>query len=228
MIDRKILRVEEGVTITIAIFVRLTVATLLGAIIGLEREQHGRPAGLRTHILVALGSCLIMLISVYGFPGGADWDPARLAAQVVSGIGFLGAGTILRDGTSIRGLTTAASLWVVAGIGLAAGTGFYWAAAVTTFFAVLVLVFLDNVERKFFPAATERIDAAFTDQPGVLAIFSQVFAANGISIRKIHMDIDEENKKVLISLQVKGHNINKEKILDELRLLPGLIHVKWN
>ncbi|HBL37110.1 MAG TPA: methyltransferase, partial [Firmicutes bacterium] len=107
------------------------VATLLGAVIGLEREQHGRPAGLRTHILVALGSCLIMLVSIYGFPSGTGSDPARLAAQVVSGIGFLGAGTILRDGTSIRGLTTAASLWVVAGIGLAAGTGFYWAAAIT-------------------------------------------------------------------------------------------------
>ncbi|HHT49756.1 MAG TPA: MgtC/SapB family protein [Firmicutes bacterium] len=215
-------------TITIAILVRLAVATFLGAIIGLEREKHGRPAGLRTHILVALGSCLIMLISIYGFPGGVDRDPARLAAQVVSGIGFLGAGTILRDGTSIRGLTTAASLWVVAGIGLAAGAGFYWAAAITAVIAVLVLVFLDDLERKFIGGSVMRLRAELADRPGALAAFSQVFADQGISIKKIYLEIDEEKQKAVISLQIRGDNINKEKVLDELRLLPGLFSVEWN
>lgn len=169
-----------------------------------------------------------MLISIYGFPGGSQWDPARLAAQVVSGIGFLGAGTILRDGTSIRGLTTAASLWVVAGIGLAAGSGFYWAAAFTTFLAVLVLVLLDDLERKFIGGSTVRIRAELSDRPGALASFSQVFANQGVSIKKISMSIDEENKKALISLEVRGHNIDKEKILEELYLLPGLFSVEWN
>lgn len=206
----------------------MAVATFLGAIIGLEREKHGRPAGLRTHILVALGSCLIMLISIYGFPGGVDRDPARLAAQVVSGIGFLGAGTILRDGTSIRGLTTAASLWVVAGIGLAAGAGFYWAAAITAVIAVLVLVFLDDLERKFIGGSVMRLRAELADRPGALAAFSQVFADQGISIKKIYLEIDEEKQKAVISLQIRGDNINKEKVLDELRLLPGLFSVEWN
>ena len=109
------------------IVLRLILAVAAGGLIGLEREIHGRAAGFRTQILVCLGSTLIMLISIYGFEQsgvGTTRDPARLAAQVVSGIGFLGAGTILREGTSIKGLTTAASLWVVAGIGLALGAGF--------------------------------------------------------------------------------------------------------
>jgi len=169
-----------------------------------------------------------MLISIYGFPGGVDRDPARLAAQVVSGIGFLGAGTILRDGTSIRGLTTAASLWVVAGIGLAAGAGFYWAAAITAVIAVLVLVFLDDLERKFIGGSVMRLRAELADRPGALAAFSQVFADQGISIKKIYLEIDEEKQKAVISLQIRGDNINKEKVLDELRLLPGLFSVEWN
>ena len=86
---------------------RLLLSALFAGFIGLERESHGRPAGLRTHILVAVGSCLVMLLSIYGFAGSwANRDPARLAAQVISGIGFLGAGTILREGATIKGLTT--------------------------------------------------------------------------------------------------------------------------
>ena len=112
---------------------RLIVATLFGGLIGLERESHKRPAGFRTHILVCIGSALVMMISQYAFlefSGKLGYDPGRIAAQVISGIGFLGAGTILREGSTIKGLTTAASLWVVAGIGLAVGTGFYASGAV--------------------------------------------------------------------------------------------------
>ena len=203
-------------------------ATLLGALIGLEREKHGRPAGLRTHALVSLGSCLIMLLSVYGFPSNISRDPARLAAQVVSGIGFLGAGTILREGTSIRGLTTAASLWVVAGIGLAIGAGFYLAGVIATVFSVLVLAYLDNVEKKFIATKTEIIQAVLSDKPGVLAAFCQVLGNNGLSIKSINLELDEENQKALISLQVKGHNIVREKILEEICLLPDIFNVKWN
>ena len=102
---------------------RLFLAIILSGIIGFERELHGRPAGLRTHVLVALGAALVMLISIDGF--GGSGDPARLAAQVVSGIGFLGAGAILRDGGDIKGITTAATLWIVGMIGLACGNGYY-------------------------------------------------------------------------------------------------------
>ena len=112
----------------------MALATLLGALVGLERERQGKSAGLRTHALVCLGSALITIVSIHGFgPVGPGLrDPARVAAQVVSGIGFLGAGTIMREGLSIRGLTTAASLWTTAGIGLAIGSGMVWPAVGAT------------------------------------------------------------------------------------------------
>lgn len=128
---------------------RLVVAGTLGSVIGLQRELHGRPAGFRTHILVALGSCLFMLVSLEAFqgPGGFPLgDPGRIAAQVVSGIGFLGAGAIMKQGNTVSGLTTAASLWVVAGIGLAVGAGLYLVSAVVTLTSWLTLSVLSRVE----------------------------------------------------------------------------------
>jgi putative Mg2+ transporter-C (MgtC) family protein len=115
--------------------VRLVVAAVLGLAVGFEREIHGHPAGLRTHMLVATGSALFTLLSAYGFGAGSTSvpiDPTRIAAQIVSGIGFLGAGAILKDGIVIRGLTTAASLWATSAVGMAAGTGDYIIAAVAT------------------------------------------------------------------------------------------------
>ncbi len=102
---------------------RLLIASVLGAAIGFEREVHGHPAGMRTHLLVSLGSALFTVLSIHGFPPaqGAPLDPSRVAAQVVSGIGFLGAGAIIKDGFSVRGLTTAASLWATAAVGMSAG-----------------------------------------------------------------------------------------------------------
>ena len=123
---------------------RLALAALLGSVIGLERERLLWAAGLRTHMLVCVGSCLIMLVSTYGFSDALGarnvvLDPSRVAAQVVSGIGFLGAGTILRRGEVVKGLTTAASLWAVAAIGLAIGGGLYVPAVATTTFVVAIL-----------------------------------------------------------------------------------------
>ena len=135
------------------IFIRLLLAVILSGLIGLERQIHRRTAGLRTHILVGLGSCLIMLTSLYIFAiykNEVALDPARIAAGVITGIGFLGAGAIIRDREGIKGLTTAASLWVVAGIGLATGCGFYKAALFTTILALITLFFLRYVERIIF------------------------------------------------------------------------------
>lgn len=115
--------------------VRLVLATALGLAVGFEREIHGHPAGLRTHMLVAVGSALFTVLSAYGFGAGsaaAPIDPTRIAAQIVSGIGFLGAGAILKDGIVIRGLTTAASLWATSAVGMAAGAGEPFIAAVAT------------------------------------------------------------------------------------------------
>ena len=125
---------------------RLALAAVLGGLIGVERELREREAGLRTHLLVALGSALFTIVGAYGFHAFLSSgqsvvraDPTRIAAQIVTGIGFLGAGAIIRQGLSVRGLTTAATLWVVAAVGLAAGAGYYSAAVITTALVLLAL-----------------------------------------------------------------------------------------
>jgi putative Mg2+ transporter-C (MgtC) family protein len=136
------------------IAVRLLVASVLGAAIGIEREIHSHPAGMRTHLLVALGSALFTVISIFGFVGvlgsgvGAPVDPSRVAAQIVTGIGFLGAGAILKFGTSIRGLTTAASLWATAAVGMGVGAGQYVLAIVGAAIVVVSLWPLQWVEER--------------------------------------------------------------------------------
>jgi putative Mg2+ transporter-C (MgtC) family protein len=152
--------------------IRLVIAAVLGLAIGFEREIHGHPAGLRTHMLVALGSALFTVLSIRGFGGDvagqAPVDPTRIAAQIVSGIGFLGAGAILKDGIVVRGLTTAASLWATAAVGMAAGAGEYLIGAVGT---AVILVSLwpinavaDRLHGSTLPEthlrfAMERVDA---------------------------------------------------------------------
>lgn len=130
------------------IFVRLIIAAVLGGIIGMEREKLNRPAGVRTHMIVCLGSCLIMLLGEYMHQIDNTIDITRLGAQVVSGIGFLGAGAILKDGFSVRGLTTAATLWVVACVGLSVGGGFYSAGILTTIIVYSSLHFLGFTTKK--------------------------------------------------------------------------------
>ena len=137
------------------LLLRLVIAALLGSIIGIERERLAWVAGLRTHMLVSVGSALTMIVSAYGFSdvvgqNHVALDPSRIAAQVVSGIGFLGAGTILLRQDTIRGLTTAASLWTVAGIGLAVGGGMYVAAIGSTVLIFLILAGIKPLERRFW------------------------------------------------------------------------------
>jgi putative Mg2+ transporter-C (MgtC) family protein len=132
--------IDLGVQLDISF--RLLVASVLGAAIGLERELHAHPAGMRTHLLVSLGSAAFTVLSIFFFQapdGSLATDPSRIAAQIVSGIGFLGAGAILKYGTSVRGLTTAASLWATAGVGMAAGAGAWFVAVVTTVLIVFSL-----------------------------------------------------------------------------------------
>jgi putative Mg2+ transporter-C (MgtC) family protein len=134
---------------------RLVLSFVAGGIIGLERSSRRQVAGLRTHILIATGATLLMLLSIYipqQFNPQRSSDPGRIAAQVVSGIGFLGAGAIIRLGNSIRGLTTAASLWFVAAVGLAIGAGMYLVAAAAEALGVIALMFLYVFEKKIFPA----------------------------------------------------------------------------
>lgn len=127
-------------------FGRLLLAALLGGAIGWEREHVHRPAGLRTNMLVALGSALFTMLSFTAF--GTEADPSRVAAQIISGIGFLGAGTLIRTGEWVRGLTTAAGLWTVAAIGMATGAGHYWLAISATAIALVILMVLRHFERE--------------------------------------------------------------------------------
>jgi putative Mg2+ transporter-C (MgtC) family protein len=138
---------------TSTILIRLLMAFVAGAIIGIEREAHRQPAGLKTHILICVGSTLIMLISIsipqtYASFGNAD--PGRIAAQVVSGIGFIGAGAILRMGINVRGLTTAASIWSIGAIGLAIGAGMYVPAGISVILILFVLIVVEQLEKHFF------------------------------------------------------------------------------
>jgi len=185
---------------------RLALACILGGAIGLQREGLNRPAGFRTHVLVAIGSALVMLISIYGFREfGQPYDPGRLAAQVISGIGFLGAGTILREGASIRGLTTAASLWVVAGIGLACGSGFYLGAVVTTVLVYMTLGVFVQLERGWInPSSYVKIGVVTHDQPGQLGRIGASLGDKNISVRNITIDrADVALGHVQIRLELK-------------------------
>ena len=144
----------------IDIIIRICLAFAAGGIIGFERSSRRQVAGLRTHILISLGATCLMLLSIW-LPRhlGSNADPGRIAAQVVSGMGFLGAGAIIRLGSSIRGLTTAASLWLTAAIGLTIGAGMFIAAVTVTVLALITLFFLHRLERKIFPEDNWNKDA---------------------------------------------------------------------
>jgi putative Mg2+ transporter-C (MgtC) family protein len=145
------------------VLARLCLSFLIGALIGLERERQHRPAGLRTHILVALASALFAMISIVA--AGDDNDPGRIAAQVVTGIGFLGAGTIMRHGSTVKGLTTAASLWTAAALGLAAGFGWTLGAVAAALLAFIVLVAVKAME-DWMARGHDRLQFVVTARPG--------------------------------------------------------------
>lgn len=149
--------------------IRLFLALVMGFALGLERELTNKYAGLRTHILVCLGACVFTLLSIYGFPTFAQGDnvvveqatgvrdTARIAAQIVTGIGFIGAGTVLRNGPMVFGLTTAATLWIAASIGMACGAGMYDVAIISTILSVAVLTLIRIFERQFIPSSTKQV-----------------------------------------------------------------------
>ena len=169
---------------------RLGIATVLGALVGLERERLDRAAGLRTHTLVAVASALLMLVSGYSFPdfGAEPRDPTRMAAQVVSGIGFLGAGVIIFRKNTVRGLTTAASIWAVAGVGLAAGGGMVAEAGIGTGFILIVQAGLRPLERRFFAHQQDhRLLLRVARSAGRLVAVERAIAAGGVDLRGLRL-----------------------------------------
>ncbi|AZK45671.1 MgtC/SapB family protein [Paenibacillus lentus] len=201
---------------------RIVISLVLGGLIGLEREWHNHPAGFRTHILVCVGATLIMLLSIYGFGDFANeynvrMDPARLAAQVVSGIGFLGAGAIIRNGSSISGLTTAASIWVVAAIGLCVGAGFFFGAVLVTVLVIIILVLLNEFEKSFHNRRSRNeVTLRIINTEGGVARIVELFEKEGLHI--VHMSLealneDEQENEGIRTLRIKLHKPRSQDLL---------------
>ena len=184
---------------------KLTIAVLCGGAIGLERQISGKPAGLRTNILICLGSALLMEISIKlgaSVGGGRIGDPARLAAQVVTGIGFIGAGTIMQSRGAITGLTSAATLWVVAAIGLTAGAGFSVEALGATVMVMVVLAGLKPLERRLLRARRTQ-HATVRTRPGVeLSWMKTVLFADGLSVISVELFEHEDDR--VFEMRVSG------------------------
>ncbi|MDF2546950.1 MAG: hypothetical protein K0R93_1848 [Anaerosolibacter sp.] len=216
---------------TMDIIIRLSLSCLLGGLIGIERESLNRPAGFRTHILVCIGSTLIMLVNLYlfySFKAYTTMDPARLGAQVISGIGFLGAGTIIREGSSVKGLTTAAGLWAVAGIGIAIGSGFYIGAIATTIIVLITLIIFSKFERNFLPRFdhTTFIQLISIDKPGQIGKIGTTLGDLNITIKNISMSPVDD---VFISIQLQlsiPKKVQKSSIIENLLGLDGVTNVE--
>lgn len=209
---------------------RLVLAAALGSVIGFERERLSWAAGLRTHMLVCVGSALIMLVSAFGFADvlASDHivlDPSRMAAQVVSGIGFLGAGSILLRGEIVRGLTTAASLWSVAAVGLAVGGGLYTAAIAATIIILIILAGIKPLERRFITFRQRRRVTLLVER-GTLT-FHSLHDALGTSSPRVKQfvmqqsDDSPELDEVMISLG-RVSSMEYQAICGTLRKLPGV------
>jgi len=211
---------------------RLFLAAILSGLVGYEREIHGRLAGFRTHILVCVGSTLIMLTSMYIFDiyrGIATPDPARIAAQVVSGIGFLGAGTIIRFRASVRGLTTAASLWTIAGIGLAVGSGLYVPAAVTTVIVLATLFFLNIFEKSLIRKDWYKVIAVETKSgASQLEEIRSVLAEYEVEIKDFEVQKAASPDNVILKVSLKLLTSEQdEEIISKMRQLDGIKKVNW-
>ena len=194
----------------VVMVIRLVVAAILGGIVGIERGSGDRPAGFRTHILVCVGSALFMLVSLYGFddvyPQTAKLEEDIGHRQVVSGIGFLGAGTILHEGLTIRGLTTAASLWMVSAIGLAAGSGMYFLSSVATIITMITLVTFHTWEKRF--AANNRSDRQFvriitTNRSGAITDVTGYLSLNGVQVKSLNVKRDKEKNRLVLEVFLK-------------------------
>jgi putative Mg2+ transporter-C (MgtC) family protein len=215
------------------IVARLALAAVLGGVIGIERERLTWAAGLRTHMLVSVGACLIMIVSAFGFADvlGRDHvvlDPSRVAAQVVSGIGFLGAGTILLRGEVVRGLTTAASLWAVAAIGLAAGGGLYVAGVAATVIVLIILAGVKPIEERVRERMQSRSLRVVAER-GTLSI-DVVHAITGTRASRVRQFVvqqsGEDGMDAVTIAFVHLAQRAVDEIADKLRAHPGVVAVE--
>ncbi len=216
----------------IQILFRLSLAVALSGLIGFEREFHGRAAGFRTHILLCIGSTLIMLTSIHIaeiYSGKVPCDPARIAAGVVTGIGFLGAGTIMRSRASVRGLTTAASLWVVSGIGLAVGSGLHTAAIITTVVTLVVLFFFSRLEYSLVRKDWYKILAIETTCGAEqLSRIQKTVLGYDAEMRDFEVEKSEDGAAMILRLTLKlATSKDDDKIISDVSQISGVKGVKW-
>jgi putative Mg2+ transporter-C (MgtC) family protein len=218
------------------LYVRLVVAAVLGGAVGLEREFSDQPAGFRTHMLVALGSCLFALVSAFGLDAllaqgdaAVRTDPTRIAAQIVSGIGFLGAGAILRYGTTVRVLTTAASLWVVAAIGMASAFGAYLLSLITAALTLVALFGLRPFRSWMVRGLKKEHEELVLDVGPELELEDLVRDVRKSGLRIDHLRVNEEDDTRTVRLFVAvPPGSRTEDAVDEVTRLPGVRNVDWN
>jgi putative Mg2+ transporter-C (MgtC) family protein len=216
------------------VLIRVVLAGALGGAIGAEREIREREAGLRTHMLVAIGAALFTMVSAYAWTDwqfsnreGIVFDPTRIAAQIVTGIGFLGAGAIIRQGLSVRGLTTAATLWVVAAIGMASGVGYYEAAVATTALVLLCLWPLRIVAHRIFERIRPgelrlEVELKAGESPSVLL---DALEPRGVAVRSFEIEDARDRRRVVLDVQIADGRF--ETVTSELMRLEPVLGVRW-
>jgi len=194
----------------LSLLIKLAMAALAGGLVGLERETHGRPAGMRTNLLVAVGACTMMIISEaftlkYGVDGGDTLlrlDPSRTAAQIVTGIGFLGAGVIVKEGATVRGLTTAASLWAVAGLGMAFGMGYFVLGWLSTVFIVGSLLFIKKLDPYIKKDRYLTVTVTAQNRDSLYDDLETLISEQGYKIADISYQVDLQADEVFYKLVV--------------------------
>ncbi|HEY4063813.1 MAG TPA: MgtC/SapB family protein [Puia sp.] len=224
------------------ILLRLSLAAVLGAMVGIERERKDWAAGLRTHMMVCVGAALTMMVSAFGFKdilgtSNVALDPSRIAAQVISGIGFIGAGTILfLRQEVIRGLTTAAGLWTVAAIGLAAGGGMYYAAWLSTFIVLIILWLLKPLEQRLFRKyriqlirlETDTGDAGLNDGHETIAALQQLLATEQLEFYNLSIEKNTHGSTISIRFSNKKGAERIVALIGKLQALTGVRQVYWD
>ena len=200
-------------------FIGILVAAGLGSVVGLEREVHGQPAGLRTHMILAVGAALAATLSIsysqFLSNPNLPSDPGRIVAQVVSGVGFLGAGAILKMGVSVKGLTTASSLWTTAIVGIAAGSGYHKLALASTCVVVLILTIINKVEQKFLPSyRTHKLTVKLKDRPGIVNDVKQVLSDNKVKLVSINASMPNKKNLVLGMVIRKPGELGMDRVIN--------------
>ena len=213
----------------LSVFLRIFAAVFIGGILGLERGMKNRPAGFRTYMLVCVGACVIMLTNQYIYQVTSTGDPVRLGAQVVSGIGFLGAGTIIvTRRNQIKGLTTAAGLWSAAGVGLALGVGFYEAAVAGTMAVFVVMALLQKMDNKLH-RKSKQLEAYIELKEISLGDFLRIMRESDIDVSDVqreYEDVQNDGVRAYVATLKGKQRQNHQELMEKVQAIPGVAFVE--